>query len=203
MRLSLVLLPLFIACDPSTTIDAQTYDPGQVIGAVGAADEGSMDTQPVPSATSWRNPAGQVLVAFTEATGGRWIWPGQEPGMASGDAACQALGADHVCSYEDLMAAEDAGDLRRAPANISLWLFEEGLPTREASCANFTYEGAHQKWSGNARTVPDEQGGTRLAYDFPPASRWDDACLSDPEQCPAVVPSGYACNERRAIACCK
>ncbi len=208
MRIALPLLLTLAACDAAPQEGFETYDPGAALPV-----SAELPMEPVMATARqepWTHPGGKVLVGFTAPQGGRWTWPGVEPGLLAGDAACEALGADHVCSLAELALAEEAGDLRDAPVGLSFWANDEdagpgarcGNTGSHARGASYTYEGADASWSGYARTVP-EQGRTGLSFHVPPEVQWDDACLKDLEVCDRFVPSGYNCNAVRAIPCCR
>lgn len=44
-------------------------------------------------------------------------------GVAAGKALCQAVGADHVCSYAEIRSADSKGELFGVPANLTYWLY--------------------------------------------------------------------------------
>ncbi len=43
-------------------------------------------------------------------------------GAQAGKKMCQDVGADHVCTYTDVVAAEQAGELKNLPTNFTYWL---------------------------------------------------------------------------------
>lgn len=206
------ILALFaVACDtPQDTASYDLYDPA---GVSEERAEGEMEYINVNARQEpWVHPNGQILAGFTAPQHGRWTWPGHEPGIASGDAACKALGGDHACTRAEIEAAAEAGDFKVAPVDVSIWLNDEDAQ-KGARCGGsdsharlggggYTYDGGHRMWSGNGRTVP-EVDGTGLVISDPPAVPWNNDCLHDPEACASVVPSGFPCNAMRAIACCK
>ncbi len=59
-------------------------------------------------------------------------------GVQAGKAWCQAVGADHVCSYSELVQADAAGELDKLPKNLSYWLqrsVDVADPAQAKSCA--------------------------------------------------------------------
>ncbi len=52
----------------------------------------------------------------------KWSYSGLE-GLQAGNAMCQAIGADHVCNYKEIVKAEAAGELTgKLPSNLTYWL---------------------------------------------------------------------------------
>jgi hypothetical protein len=52
---------------------------------------------------------------------GRWARAG-EHGLGAGNAMCQEAGADHVCSYEEVVQADANGELAKLPLDATYWL---------------------------------------------------------------------------------
>ncbi len=52
---------------------------------------------------------------------GMWSYGGFL-GTAAGKAMCQAIGADHVCAYTEVLQADAGGELTNLPANLTYWL---------------------------------------------------------------------------------
>jgi cysteine-rich repeat protein len=50
-----------------------------------------------------------------------WSYGGQL-GVAAGNAMCQAIGADHVCTYEEVLEAAQKGELSSLAAGSTYWL---------------------------------------------------------------------------------
>lgn len=205
--ISLLSLAAYATEQGNTSFDA--YDPSKPV------DLQQRSTMlPVPAsalAEPWINKKSTLFAGFTAPQTGRWQWPGHEVGLESGNAACQAQGADHVCTLAELTIANENGEFRDAPPDISFWTNDEDAG-QGASCGNvahsthgrggsYTYEGADASWGGNARTVRGHDY-TEVVISNPPDVKWDDACLRDPEACTSFVPTGFPCNAQRAIACC-
>jgi len=51
----------------------------------------------------------------------KWTYAGLE-GLQAGDSMCQAIGADHVCRYHEVVKAEASGELAALPTNLTYWL---------------------------------------------------------------------------------
>jgi hypothetical protein len=50
-----------------------------------------------------------------------WSYKGHV-GAAAGKAMCQDVGADHVCTYAEILKAEAKGQLENLPVNLTYWL---------------------------------------------------------------------------------
>ncbi len=48
-------------------------------------------------------------------------------GALAAKALCQAIGADHVCSYDEVLKADGKSELKTLPANLSYWLYRTTL----------------------------------------------------------------------------
>ena len=207
MRSALIpLLTLLAACDHADPGAFDAYDPSAPVEIERLAPPMS-PVMATAEVEPWVNLKGSVLVGFTAPQGGRWQWPGEATGVDSGDAACRAQGADHACTFAEIVLAREAGDFKTAPTGVTFWLNDEDAG-QGGRCGNadrhargFTYEGADQGWSGYGRTVP-ENGLTTAEVHVPPDVVWDAGCLKDLEVCNSFVPSGFPCNAVRAIACC-
>lgn len=75
-------------------------------------------------------------------------------GLEAGDNACKSLavGADHVCDYEEVLLAEAQGELASIPAGTTAWVqrtttaIVNGAPSepgRGGNCNNWTFGGNH------------------------------------------------------------
>ncbi len=51
----------------------------------------------------------------------KWSYSGLE-GLQAGNSMCQAIGADHVCKYDEVVKAEANGELAALPSNLTYWL---------------------------------------------------------------------------------
>lgn len=165
----------------------------------------------------WKAPAGtKILAGLSAPQDGRWVAPGHEPGRDSGEAICSSLfdGA-HVCSGQEIIEADQKSEFAGVPGGTSIafprdkdFLFEgkKFEASRTASCDNYTYPTADQKWMPLA-LKPDTCEGAQAAhlkFDLGPEKvQSSDACRLDRAACPAIIPTGYECNVKRAIACCK
>jgi hypothetical protein len=53
--------------------------------------------------------------------GSNWSYQG-DVGLAAGDLACQSIGADHVCDYDDIVFAASRGELSSLTTSDTAWL---------------------------------------------------------------------------------
>lgn len=70
--------------------------------------------------------AGLVTDASDPTTAGNgvgspWSYTGMF-GVAAGNAMCAAIGADHVCTYEEVAAADGRGELASIPVAATFWI---------------------------------------------------------------------------------
>lgn len=73
-------------------------------------------------------------------------------GLDAGNAACETLGADHVCDYAEVLAAEAAGELAAVPAGTTAWVHRtttalvggvDSAPGPGGRCNDWTYSTNH------------------------------------------------------------
>lgn len=150
---------------------------------------------------------GRILAGLTSPQNGRWVAPGQEPGLASGEFLCKQLDGAHVCSGSEIVKAVDQGDFAGAPA-VSIWVprladvthrGKKFAQTRQGSCDTYTYKTADRYWGSDAEIT----AGGPVNLDLGPESPdYDERCGVDRNVCMAHVPSGMGCNAERSIACC-
>ena len=106
----------------------------------------SSSGNPCAGAKIYKDYVSNILVP-KEKTGmgptAKWSYNGIE-GLNAGNAMCQAIGADHVCKYAEIVAADAAGELALVPANLTFWLHRTtSVPTNtnkacavDSDCAN-------------------------------------------------------------------
>lgn len=155
-----------------------------------------------------RNSAGTTLIPSV------WAFQGQI-GVAAGNNMCRAIGADHVCSYDEIVLAKSKGELdnlyNELPLNNkSLWIHrltpvtvgsETYAPGAGARCNDWTFPGNHIADGEYATVSPD---GT-ITYRFDSNSCYTgnaaDGCAvpADDLLCGDVSESELT---RRNIACC-
>ena len=57
------------------------------------------------------------------------VWSfGGEKGIQAGIDMCQAIGADHVCTYAEVLAADAAGELAAIPQDTEFWVHRVSTP---------------------------------------------------------------------------
>ncbi len=129
-----------------------------------------------------------------------WSFEG-EVGLAAGERACQAIGADHVCRYVEVLRAEVCGEFATAPA--SFWLHRE-TPVDVGGASVEAGPGARcNDWSGPIDHLADGEyvdvasDGT-LTYHFD-----ENPCFTGSPGDGCAAPGILSCNERRAIPCCR
>lgn len=194
-------LPVFLmlgACAVEQHNTFQSYDPDAVQDMEPATAKVNADAVKVIG--PWTSDTTKVITALAGPQSGRWMWPGEQPGLASGDAACMALGSDHVCDEDELRQAEAAGDLSEMALDVRIWVNMNNVPAH-ANCRGFTYDTADRGWGGGARTV--KQGpGVVWEYVKHADAGFDAECLKDAAMCARTMPSDGGCNEPRYIPCC-
>jgi hypothetical protein len=152
----------------------------------------------------------RVLAGLTAPQDGRWVAPGEEPGLASGQALCKQFDGAHVCSAAEVIKADANGDFEGAPVGQTIWvsrLHEVNVggvtyaASQEGSCHEFTYDTADRAWGsyGIPQPFPKEPLAMSLGRARP---EYDEQCRLDVTKCVAHVPTGMSCNEKRAIPCC-
>jgi hypothetical protein len=101
------------------------------VDASGATDSAA-DASPVDAGHDAC--AGHVTFAGKTASqyGSNWTYGGMN-GLAAGNAACQAVGADHVCSYDELVVSASGGELSMLTASDTAWLQRNGPVTVTAT----------------------------------------------------------------------
>lgn len=195
----LPLTALLGACATEAPGPYEAYDPASIDDmATPAAVAGAADA--VAAAQTYASADTQVLTALAGPMSGRWMWPGEKPGYDAGNAACFALGADHVCDQAELERAQALGDLAHFAPGIKVW-YPLADQAAHANCRGFTYDTADHGWGGTGRVAHDADGahwelGRHLDAGF------STDCLKDPAQCVRTMPSDGGCNESLYIPCC-
>lgn len=123
-------------------------------------------------------------------------------GIGAGNAMCAVIGADHVCTYAEVFAAETAGELDEIPDGTTFWLHRVSLsvvvdevqspPGPGGRCNDWT--------SGTDHLVDGEyaekQSGT-ISYHFDDDTAYDGIDTSHAQ--PGLPCAGVL----RAIVCCR
>ena len=125
-----------------------------------------------------------------------WMYGG-ELGIKAGNGMCAAMGADHVCSYQELVLADSLGELAVIPDDTEIWLhrltavgmFQPGAGGR---CIDWTSPGG---CTAEGEYAVKEMGQMQYHFD-------DDAAYSG--MCDHFNPTApLSCGlDLRAIACC-
>jgi len=147
--------------------------------------------------------------------GSNWTYGTSLPGLPSGNAACQALGADHVCDYDDLVLAATKGELTPLATTDTAWLYRVNPVTVTATsptievlgtpatvgttyqvgmgsrCANWTYSTDHLN---DGEYVSFEKGVNKPTYHF-------DDNPTVIQTTPKDIPCGHN-GMPRAVLCC-
>jgi len=130
--------------------------------------------------------------------------PGAEGqvGLEAGHRACQAIGGDHACDYEEVVLAEGYGQLAAIPAGTTAWLqrttpVEVGgttsAPGQGGNCVDWTFVGNH---------LAD---GEYITFDAVgvPTYHFDNDTFFDGVATEHVTPGTLDCGgQMRAILCC-
>lgn len=177
------------------------------------------EAEPSTCATSCEAPPAETLVfaAITPRMGAS-LWEfDDEVGLAAGDARCQALGADHVCSYRELLLADARGRLESVPPDTEIYLrrVEETVTTRTGGtsapgaggrCVDWLYRTGHAADGEYARLNFRDPSGNAVVVGNHSFYFDQDATFSgDPADGHAGsgVDDGGACGGTdRAVACC-
>ncbi len=100
------------------------------------------------------HPSTAVFATLTPEHTSVWQF-GADIGVAAGNAQCQSLGADHVCTYEELLTAQARGQLDGIPSDTDIWLHRVNLtvmmdggtitspPGAGGRCNDWTYPTGH------------------------------------------------------------
>ncbi|MCB9594491.1 MAG: hypothetical protein H6719_17295 [Sandaracinaceae bacterium] len=181
----------------SSGSDASTPD-------AGGADAGAPDAAAADAGSDAGACADPHLAGFAQNGVGStdfgmpWTYLG-ELGLAAGESACQAIGADHVCRYVELLEAETCGELVGAPA--SLWLQRETSVDVDGATIEPGPGARCNDWTGPIDQIADGEyaevgsdGSLTFFFDTNPCYT---GIISD-----GCAGPGLSCNETRAIPCC-
>lgn len=131
------------------------------------------------------------------------LWSeGGMTGLPAGDAKCQGIGADHVCTYDELLLARDAGELAGIEPNTTAWVHrtsiesvagEPSAPGIGGRCIDWTYD---MDALADGEYVEFTADGPVFVLD--PDTFYDglDTSHADPADLPCA-------GILRAIACCR
>lgn len=175
----------------------------------GASDTGATDSGPLDGGTAdaWVDPCAGHISYAGMASGASSVWatlPNASglTGLAAGNAQCASIGADHVCDYEEVVAAALAGELSAIPMGTTAWMQRTtavdvggtSYPAGQGGrCVDWTFSGNHLA-DGEYITF-DALG--MPTYHFDPDTFFDGTDTSH------ATPGDLECGgATRAILCC-
>jgi hypothetical protein len=157
------------------TVDDAGPGSGADAGPLGGTDAGpgGTDAGPGSDANVPREDAGPLVIPTSFVLGPQWGSPWEfegDIGLAAGEAACRAEGADHVCDYEELRALSDLDALTAVADETQIWVHRTTVATIDgttyeaseaARCAEWTYGSGHSR-NGEFATA----AGGALVFDL-------------------------------------
>ncbi len=84
------------------------------------------DGEPSVCSIDCDHPSTPLFATLTPPHTSAWSFGG-EVGIAAGNMQCASLGADHVCTYEELLTAQARGQLDAVGADTDIWLHRVSL----------------------------------------------------------------------------
>jgi hypothetical protein len=167
---------------------------GSENGATTMAQDGSGDTTAASTGCD-----GSIYAGKVDGVPSLWSMGGMT-GLAAGALMCEAIGADHVCDYEEVKMAEEAGELD-GMVNFTAWIqrttieLVEGVPSAPSPggrCVDWTYDMdmlADGEWA--------DFTADGIVYNLDPDTFYDglDASHADPMALPCAATN-------RAVLCC-
>jgi cysteine-rich repeat protein len=151
-----------------------------------------------------------------------WSYGGQL-GVQAGNDMCQIIGADHVCSYAEVLAAEAKSELSSLPDGMGFWLHRvtESVPKvldpnqmtppgPGARCNDWTYPTDHiaDGEYGKVGSYPDDNGTAGgsviggVTYYFDDDSRYNGLDYAGSGPGAGGVCGANNSGMRRALLCC-
>lgn len=124
---------------------------------------------------------------------GPWGYMGST-GLAAGNLACRQMGADHVCDFDELQAADARGELAAVPDGTTVWVNRlhcamlDGVAydVGASNCAGFTYASGDTYDGEYARVTG---GHATFVFDEDPRPFH-------------LSPRGLSCRSERYAPCC-
>ncbi|MCB9547668.1 MAG: hypothetical protein H6706_17715 [Myxococcales bacterium] len=176
---------------------APMIDAAPMGDAAVAADAGAMADAALPGHTYVAGLIGGATSNWGDLPNAQGLM-----GLEAGHAACRFQGADHVCDYEELVAAEAAGELADIPAGTTAWLQRttsvillgfDSPPGQGGNCVDWTFTGNHL---ADGEYVSFEQAGI-------PAWHFDHDTYFDGVDQTRTIPGDLECGGvTRSIFCC-
>jgi hypothetical protein len=186
--------------------DAGTLDSG--VADAGTTDAGTTDAGTTDAGTTDAGtpdaggPVYSGLIAGATSVWSALPMAAGQTGLAAGNTACRAQGADHVCDYEELLVAQQRGELSAIPMGTTLWLHrtttamvmgQPSAPGPGGRCNDWTYSTNH---SADGEYVSFDTAGV-------PTFHLDADTVFDPVSPGVHTVVGLQCGgETRALACC-
>ncbi len=188
------------ACMCAASTDSATTAPpstGESGCTTGCGDTGSgADTG---SGTSETGACPPIYAGRVDGITVPWTFAGQA-GLAGGAAACASIGADHLCDYEEVLAADQAGEIDGV-INTSAWIHRTTVATVEGVPSAPGPGGRCVDWTDGTGTLADgewvELTADGLVYRLDADTFYDglDASHTDPVALPCI-------DVARSVLCC-
>jgi len=163
----------------------------------GGGNDGSLDSGQDVAVDACASKA--VFASVGMQMGSLWSYKAMV-GLAAGNLMCQDMGADHVCDYDDLVAAAAKGELSSLTATDTAWLQRTDAvtvnnvtyqPGPGARCSDWNYATDH---INDGEFVSFENGGNTPNYHF-------DDNPNQVQPLPKTIPCGH--NQLlRDVLCC-
>lgn len=141
----------------------------------------------------------QIYASMVPSSGPVWQYQGLT-GLDAGNAACQAMGADHACTYEEIKEAEKQGELTVVPAGTTVW-YHRTMPALNAADPG---AGCRcNEWKYNTNHISDGEFGVMQANGVLQDNLDSGSCLFDANNPGMYTVAGLDCGgANRAIFCC-
>lgn len=143
-------------------------------------------------------PCAEIFAGTVDTVTVPWSFSGQM-GLAAGTAMCASIGADHVCDYEEVLQADQAGEFD-GMVNVTAWIHRTTIEEVDAVPSAPGPGGRCVDWTDGTGTLADgewvEFGADGLVYNLDPDTFYDgiDGSHTDP-LFPCMTVS-------RALLCC-
>lgn len=183
--------------------------------ACGTGTGGSTTTGDAGKCATQVTFAGKAGMQF----GSTWSY-GSAMGLAAGDAACQDVGADHVCDYDDIVLAASKGELSSLATTDTAWLQRTHAVTITATspdivvlggammgatydvnsgsrCNNWFYSTDHVN---DGEFVEFKNGGNKPTFHLDDKTGDGTAANANIQPTPKDIPCGHA--TPRSVLCC-
>jgi hypothetical protein len=143
---------------------------------------------------------GPIVAGKVDNVAVPWSFSGQT-GLSAGAAMCTSIGADHLCDYEEVLLADQAGELA-GMVNITAWIHRTTVESVEGVPSAPGPGGRCVDWSDGTGTLADgewvEFAADGLVYHLDPDTFYDGLDGSHTDAlafpCMAVARSLLCCN---------